>query len=161
MSTYNRVIRKLVVGFGNLFDNITLYRFKIDETESERFIVPITYATKERYVMRLEADSELDKKVQITLPRMSFEMAGLTYDASRKQNTNIKNFKGTNSATGVIAQEIEKVLPGVVYDVHSDNGETYKAVRYGNIVGLLIEAIKELKVEVEDLKNGKLVDPPK
>jgi hypothetical protein len=31
-------------------------------------------------------------------------MAGLTYDASRKQNTNIKNFKGTNSATGVIAQ---------------------------------------------------------
>ena len=90
MSTYNRVIRKLVVGFGNRFDNITLYRFKADETESERFIVPIAYATKERYVMRLEADSALDKKVQITLPRMSFEMAGLTYDASRKQNTNIK-----------------------------------------------------------------------
>ena len=104
MSTYNRVIRKLVVGFGNLFDNITLYRFKTDNTESERFIVPIAYASKERYVMRLEEDSNLDKKVQISLPRMSFEMAGLSYDSNRKQNTNIKNFKGTNSATGVIAQ---------------------------------------------------------
>ena len=104
MSTYNRVIRKLVVGFGNLFDNITLYRFKPDLTESERFIVPIAYASKERYVMRLEEDLNLDKKVQIALPRMSFEMAGLTYDSSRKQNTNIKNFAGTSTATGVIAQ---------------------------------------------------------
>lgn len=95
MSTYNRVIRKLVVGFGNLFDNITLYRFKPDETESERFIVPISYASKERYVMRLEQDATLDKKVQITLPRMSFEMAGLSYDSNRKQNTNIKNFAGS------------------------------------------------------------------
>jgi len=104
MATYNRVIRKLVVGFGNLFDNITLYRFNPDLTESERFIVPIAYASKERYVMRLEEDSNLDKKVQIALPRMSFEMQGLTYDSSRKQNTNIKNFAGTNVATGVIAQ---------------------------------------------------------
>ena len=103
MSTYNRVIRKLVVGFGNLFDNITLYRFKPDLTESERFIVPIAYASKERYVMRLEEDLNLDKKVQMTLPRMSFEMAGLSYDSSRKQNTNIKNFSGT-PPSGVLSQ---------------------------------------------------------
>jgi len=103
MSTYNRVIRKLVVGFGNLFDNITLYRFKPDLTESERFIVPIAYASKERYVMRLEEDLNLDKKVQMTLPRMSFEMAGLSYDSSRKQNTNIKNFSGT-APSGILSQ---------------------------------------------------------
>ena len=57
-------------------------------------------------------------------------------------------------ATGVVAQEIEKVLPGIVYDVTNDNDETFKAVRYGNIVGLLIEAIKELKDEVERLKDA-------
>ena len=102
MSSYNRVIRKLVVGFGNLFDNITLYRFDPSNVETERFIVPIAYASKERYVMRLEDDMNLDKKVQVTLPRMSFEMTGLTYDASRKQNTNVKNFAKT--ATGVLAQ---------------------------------------------------------
>lgn len=57
-------------------------------------------------------------------------------------------------ATGVIAQEIEKVLPGVVYETHSEENGNFKAVRYGNIVGLLIEAIKELKDEVDNLKNG-------
>ena len=101
-TTYNRIIRKLVVGFGNLFDKITLVRYNTDNTEAERFIVPIAYATKELYVQRLEGDFNLDKKVQMTLPRMSFEMNGLTYDATRKQNTNFKNFAKTTN--GVVAQ---------------------------------------------------------
>lgn len=53
---------------------------------------------------------------------------------------------------GVVAQEIEKVLPGVVFD-HERNNGTYKAVRYDNIIPLLIEAIKELKGKVNDLEN--------
>ena len=51
---------------------------------------------------------------------------------------------------GVIAQEIEKILPEVVEN--TTIGE-YKSVAYGNIVGVLIEAIKELKTEVDDLKT--------
>ena len=104
MSTpqYNRVIRKLVVGFGNLFNEITLVRYNPDLSEAERFLVPIAYATKERYVMRLEDDLNLDKKIQVALPRLSFEMTGLSYDSSRKHNTNIKNFAQT--ASGVIGQ---------------------------------------------------------
>jgi len=50
--------------------------------------------------------------------------------------------------TGVIAQEIEKVLPEVVME--DENG--IKSVAYGNVVGLLIEAIKELKAEIDELK---------
>lgn len=100
--TYNRIIRKLVTGFGNLFDNITLVRYNPDLSEAQRMLVPIVYATKEMYVRRLEDDPNLDKKVSTTLPKMSFEMTGLTYDASRKQNTNIKNFSKTNN--GVVAQ---------------------------------------------------------
>jgi hypothetical protein len=96
---YNRSIRKLTVAFGNLFDNITLVRYNPDLTESERFIIPITYANKELYVQRLEADYDLDKKVQITLPRFSYEMTGFTYDPSRKQNTNIRNFSQTTTGT--------------------------------------------------------------
>jgi hypothetical protein len=99
---YNRVIRKLVVGFGNMFNDITMVRYNPDNSESERFLVPIAYAAKEHYVMRLEQDSNLDKKVQMTLPRFSFEMRGMTYDSSRKQNTNIKNFAQT--PTGVKGQ---------------------------------------------------------
>lgn len=52
---------------------------------------------------------------------------------------------------GVVAQEIEKVLPEVV----SQNDVGDLAVAYGNIVGLLIEAIKDLKQEIEELKSSK------
>lgn len=104
MSTtqYNRVIRKIVVGFGNLFNDIKLVRYNPDDSEAERFLIPIAYATKERYVMRLEDDYTLDKKIQVALPRLSYEMTGLQYDKTRKQNTNVKNFAQTNS--GVLSQ---------------------------------------------------------
>ena len=65
-------------------------------------------------------------------------MRGVTFDKDGKKGT------------GVIAQEIEEILPEVV----NNNGE-YKSVAYGNIVGTLIEAIKELKAEIEELKKGK------
>lgn len=53
--------------------------------------------------------------------------------------------------TGVIAQELEKVLPEAV--IKNDNG--YLSVDYGRVVGLLIEGIKELKEEIQELKGGK------
>ena len=64
------------------------------------------------------------------------------------------NFKDNPDETmlGVIAQEIEKVLPEVVYEFEKED-KTYKAVRYANIVPLLIEAIKDLKDKVDDLEG--------
>ena len=64
------------------------------------------------------------------------------------------NFKDKPDETmvGVLAQEIEKVLPEVVYEFEKEE-ETYKAVRYANIVPLLIEAIKDLKEKVDDLEG--------
>ena len=53
--------------------------------------------------------------------------------------------------TGVIAQEVEKVLPEAV--ITAEDEMQTKSVAYGNMVGLLIEAIKELKTEVDDLKQ--------
>jgi len=102
MSNYNHIIRKLTVGFGDLFSNITLVRYNPDLTEAERFIVPIAYAPKELYVQRIEGDYNLDKKVQMTLPRLSYEMTGMSYDSTRKQITNTKN--AYNTASGVVAQ---------------------------------------------------------
>jgi hypothetical protein len=99
---YNRALRKYVIGFGNLFNDITLVRYNPDYSEAQRMIVPIVYAPKEDYVTRIETDPHLDKKTQITLPRMSFELLGFNYDSSRKQNTNVKNFAQT--ATGLVSQ---------------------------------------------------------
>ena len=57
-------------------------------------------------------------------------------------------------ATGVIAQEIEMILPGLVFETDHPTRGTHKAVRYGNLVALLIEAVKELKDEVQRLKDA-------
>jgi hypothetical protein len=104
MSTYNKIIRKMVVAFGNVFDDITLTRYNPDGTEQEHMKVPLVYASKERYVMRIEEDPDIDKKVQTTLPRMSFELNGIKYDSSRKQLTNIKNFAKSSNADTILSQ---------------------------------------------------------
>lgn len=61
--------------------------------------------------------------------------------------------KPEEKATGLIAQEVEQVLPGLVYEVDNDSGESYKALRYGNTVGLLVEAIKELQDRIVELEK--------
>jgi hypothetical protein len=100
---YNRSIRKIIVGFGDIFNNITLVRYNLDNTEQERFIVPIAYASKERYVMRLEEDPDLTKKVQMAIPKLAYELNGISYDASRKLNTNIRNFAQASDSS-IISQ---------------------------------------------------------
>lgn len=85
----------------------------------------------------------LDKVAQINGVNFQWRKT----DEEIKQN--VHSFEGKD--VGVIAQEIEKVLPEVV--ITRDNG--YKAVKYEKIVPLLVEAIKELQAEVQELKNSK------
>ena len=91
---YHQLTRKAVVLFGRLFDDITIIR-KNDQTgkETGRFLVPIIYAPKEKMVTRLFSDPDLTRQLQAILPRMSFEISGITYDASRKQNNLLKSSK--------------------------------------------------------------------
>ena len=64
--------------------------------------------------------------------------------------------KDGSEGAGVIAQEVEKVMPSAVSDVDELNSEeTVKTVEYNQLIGVLIEAVKELKAEVEELKGGK------
>ena len=99
---YNKIIRKLVVAFGNLFNDITLIRYDQNDEEQLRVRVPIAYAPKERYLMRLQGDPDLTKNTQIVLPRMSFEMTGMSYDSARKQNTMGKKFAKSETGNGLI-----------------------------------------------------------
>ena len=59
--------------------------------------------------------------------------------------------KDGERGTGVIAQEMQQVMPEVVMD--SGRGD-YLSVAYGNIVGVLIEAVKELKAELDEYKSN-------
>ena len=97
---YHRITRKIVVAFGNMFNNLKMVRYSNDGlTEIERITVPVAYATKEKFYTRLTQDPTLSKEVQITLPRMSFELASITYDPLRKRVPHNKHYTANNSTT--------------------------------------------------------------
>lgn len=109
---YHKLTRKAVVLFGRLFDDITVIR-KNDQTgkETNRFLVPIIYAPKEKMVTRILSDPDLLRSVGAILPRMSFEITGISYDSSRKQGSLIKMAVANNSTRGA------STYMGVPYDI--------------------------------------------
>ena len=77
--SYHEIFRRTVVAFGTLFNNIELRR----STEVQK--VPLAYGPKEKFLARLDqVPDPTNKRVQITLPRISFEINGIQYDAQRK-----------------------------------------------------------------------------
>ena len=82
---YHAITRKIIVAFGSLFSDISIERKNQGVTE-QTIKVPIAYAPKEKWIVRLEQDPNLQNHVYTTLPRLSFEITGMSYDASRKTN---------------------------------------------------------------------------
>ena len=102
---YNRTIRKVVTAFGTMFNDIQLQRYNKDGTQAyEIFKVPLSYGSKEKYLTRITSDPDLTKSIATTVPRMSFELTGMSYDTSRKLPTTIRNFSANNSTTGLQTQ---------------------------------------------------------
>ena len=83
---YNESIRKTIIGFGTLFNNIELRRKDIDNNTVQTIKVPLAYGPMEKFLARIEAEPNLDQRrpTQIQLPRISFEMKGISYDPTRK-----------------------------------------------------------------------------
>ena len=84
---YHQILRKTVIAFGSLFNDITIkHTNSADETVSV-IKVPLAYGPTQKFLSRLEQSPDLSNPIQITLPRMSFEFTGLTYDTARKLTT--------------------------------------------------------------------------
>ena len=95
------------------------------------------------------AFSSSDKRLKDNIVRIENplekvgKIGGYTFDWNDNQETY------TGKDVGVIAQEIQEVLPEVV----TERGTGYLAVKYEKIVPLLIESVKELKQEIDDIKQ--------
>jgi hypothetical protein len=77
--SYHEIFRRTVVAFGTLFNNIELRR------STEVMKVPLAYGPKQKFLARLDQNPDpTNKRVQITLPRISFEINGISYDSTRK-----------------------------------------------------------------------------
>lgn len=89
---YNRTIRKVVVAFGTLFNDLEIVRLTKSGEERERMRVPLSYGAKEKYITRLTSDPTLTKSIATLVPRMSFNLDSISYDLSRKNVTTLQNF---------------------------------------------------------------------
>jgi len=84
---YHQILRKTVIAFGTLFNNITIKHTNSSDEVVDIIKVPLAYGPTQKFLARLEQSPDLNKSTQITLPRMSFEFTGITYDPSRKVTT--------------------------------------------------------------------------
>jgi hypothetical protein len=78
---YNEILRRTIIGFGTLFNSIEI------QQEGSSIRIPLAYGPTQKFLARIEQSPDLNKPMAITLPRMSFEFTGLTYDPSRKVST--------------------------------------------------------------------------
>lgn len=97
---YHGIIRKTIVGFGRLFSSIYIDRKQGDSVNGEtiqRLQVPLAYAPKEKWLVRIDSDPTLEGHTYVSLPRMSFEITSYSYDPARKVNRMQKLTCGSGS----------------------------------------------------------------
>jgi hypothetical protein len=88
---YHRTLRKYVTLFGTLFNDIYINRENPETGDTSIIQVPISYGPKQKTMVRVEADAQLNRPYAVLLPRMSFEMTSMSYDSSRKLPTTGKH----------------------------------------------------------------------
>ena len=81
---YHEILRKTVIGFGTLFNNINIRHKDASGTNFSVMKVPLAYGPMQKFLARIQQQPELEREIAITLPRLSFEMQGLQYDPTRK-----------------------------------------------------------------------------
>jgi hypothetical protein len=84
---YHEILRRTIVSFGSLFNNITIKHTNSSNVVVSSIKVPLAYGPTQKFLARLEQIPNLNAPVQMTLPRMSFEFTGLNYDPGRKVTT--------------------------------------------------------------------------
>ena len=92
---YNETTRRYVAVFGTMFNDIVISR-KTGNTTVQQMKVPINYAPMQKILARLDQDLQLNAPA-ITLPRMSFEMTGMTYNPDRKLTSVTKLVKASGA----------------------------------------------------------------
>ena len=84
---YNEILRRTIISFGTLFNAITIKQTNASDDIVNTIRVPLAYGPTQKFLARLEQSPDLNKSIAMSLPRMSFEFTGLTYDGSRKVTT--------------------------------------------------------------------------
>jgi hypothetical protein len=107
---YHHIIRKTIIAFGTIFNEIYIKHQDGNDNTYSELRVPLAYGPTQKFLARLEQQADLNKPVQITLPRMSFEMTSIQYDATRKAGIT-QTFKASDGTN------LKKVYMPVPYNI--------------------------------------------
>jgi len=83
-SFYHQTLRKYVIVFGNMFNDLTVSRLDKNGSTLQTLAIPISYSPKEKWLARTKDNPDLTAQLQVVLPRMAFEITGFEYDGSRR-----------------------------------------------------------------------------
>ena len=108
---YHEIIRKTIVGFGTLFNNIYIRHEDKNNNVVDETKVGLSYGPMQKFLAKLEQQADLKKSIAITLPRMSFEMISIQYDPTRKSGVT-QTFKTTDNSGNM-----KKVYMPVPYNI--------------------------------------------
>jgi len=108
---YHEIIRKTIIAFGTLFNDIHIRHQDNVGNDISDIKVPLAYGPSQKFLARITQQSELNKPIQITLPRMSFEMTSIAYDATRKTSL-VQTFKTCDDGS-----KVKKVFMPVPYNI--------------------------------------------
>ena len=110
---YHETTRKVVVAFGTLFNGITLVRKDNSGTIQQSMKVPLAYGPRQKYLVRLADDPDLSKSTAVPLPRIGFEIAGISYAPARKLQR-VQKFK---KVKGAKASQLDTQYMPVPYNI--------------------------------------------
>ena len=108
---YHEIIRKTIVSFGTLFNDIHIQHKNDSDNTISDMKVGLSYGPSQKFLAKIQQQAELSKSVAITLPRMSFEMIGIQYDPTRKTGIT-QTFKACDDGGNV-----KKVYMPVPYNI--------------------------------------------
>ena len=107
---YHEIVRKTIVSFGTLFNDIHIKHKDNQSQIISDLKVPLAYGPSQKFLARIQQQAELNKPIQITLPRMSFEMNSIAYDSTRKTSV-------TQTFKALDGQNLKKVFLPVPYNL--------------------------------------------
>ena len=107
---YHEIIRKTVIAFGTLFNDIYVRHEDAAGNDISEIKVPVAYGPRQKFLARIQQQPELNKATQITLPRMAFEMTNISYDSTRKSGIT-QTFKAKDG------DKMKKVFMPVPYNL--------------------------------------------
>ena len=115
---YHETIRKCVIGFGTLFNDIHITRKDSSGNTVQSMKVPLAYGPKQKFLVRLREDPSISKSVAITLPRIGFEIGTIAYDSTRKLNK-IQKVKKAGSAGNKVDTQYMPVPYNIDFELYA------------------------------------------